>query len=116
MCVIHLEPCLLWHETERKARKEHKCSCCWRTIRVGEEYSVHFSVFEGVTDSEKCCGECDHDRHCFADVHENMMCVPSHLPELFRECISEEPESADDWQPIIDRIEVNQDAYRNRPK
>ncbi len=48
MCEIDFDgTCSVWRENTRKARKEHRCSCCGGTIRVGKTYLDHFSVYEG---------------------------------------------------------------------
>jgi hypothetical protein len=104
VCDISLEQCELWSETKRKARKEHQCSCCRRVIRPGEEYLVHFSVLQGDPNSAKCCAECVRDRLTFADAHGGTLCTPGYLPHMLRECISEEPETADQWGPMLERM------------
>ncbi len=104
MCMIDLEPAEVWRETNRTARKEHRCSCCQRGIYPGERYMVHFSVFEGSATSEKCCGQCESDRADFANAHDGTLCTPGFLVEMLSECISEEPESKETWQPMLDRM------------
>ncbi len=52
MCSIDLDPCEVWREEERKARKEHRCACCNRVIKPGTKYLSHFSVFEGSPTTE----------------------------------------------------------------
>jgi hypothetical protein len=104
MCFVDLEPCEIWNEKHRTARKEHSCSCCDRTIRIGEVYLVHFDVFEGQTTSEKCCAECESDRDIFANEHEGTLCSPGWLQNMIRDCIGEDPESKDVWLPMLERI------------
>jgi hypothetical protein len=41
------ERCDVWSEVQRRARKDHVCSCCRRTIKAGEQYTVHFSAYDG---------------------------------------------------------------------
>lgn len=103
MCFVDLDPCEVWQETNRKARKEHKCSCCCRTIKVGEQYLVHFSVFEGNSLSDKCCDQCEGDRAEFALVHDGVLCTPHALPDMVRSCIGE---GGDDtaWEAMLARI------------
>jgi hypothetical protein len=104
MCYIDLEPCTIWNETHHKARKEHTCSCCGRTIRVGECYMTHFSIFEGETTSEKCCNDCEEDRQVFADAHEGTLCSPGWLENLLRDCISDGDDDTDPWKLMLGRI------------
>lgn len=104
MCFVDLDPCEVWQERDRKARKEHKCSCCHRTIKPGEMYLVHFSVFEGNPESQKCCKECEADRAEFAKAHDGTLCTPHHLPEMVRSCIGEGDDDAA-WEAMLKRIE-----------
>jgi hypothetical protein len=116
MCYIDLDPCTVWRESERKARKAHRCSCCCRTIEVGEKYIVHFSIFEGDKLSNKCCYECNGDRMTFATAHEGNLPTPDFFPQMLAECISEGDDDEDDpaarWQPMLDRIEASRKRYR----
>jgi hypothetical protein len=106
MCFIDLDPCEVWDERERKARKEHKCGACGKTIRVGETYLTHFSVFEGNANSEKMCFPCRDDRKQFADAHDGTLMTPSFLRQMVAECISEgDEESERQWKPLLDRID-----------
>jgi hypothetical protein len=110
MCYVDLEPCEVWEERHRKARRQHRCSCCRRAIQPGEQYLVHFSVFEGNAETQKCCAECERDRQTFADAHGGTLCQPSFLPEMLGNCIGDEPESEADWRPMLDRIRAVQAA------
>lgn len=112
MCYLDLEPCSVWCEDERRARKPHRCSGCGRTIQPGEVYLHHFDVFEGHANTEKCCLECRNDRHEFCAEHERV-CVPSSLLELVGECIGEDAEFDDDdnrlpsrWDALYDRLKA----------
>jgi hypothetical protein len=106
MCVIDLDPCDVWHETRRKARKEHKCSCCGRTVRKGETYLVHFDIFEGRHNSEKCCAECEQDRNEFCKAHGSAVCSPGYFPVVLEECVSDDPDDEDGnrWEPMLERL------------
>jgi hypothetical protein len=112
MCVIDLEPCAVWRETRRKARKEHRCSCCLRTIRAGEGYLAHFSVYDGDATSEKCCVDCERDRKAFAVAHDGMLCTPGNLAWMLVDCIGDEPETEARWGPLLTRIEASRKANR----
>ena len=43
----------------RKARQEHKCCECHRTIKVGEKYHLYKGCWDGRWDEFKNCMECD---------------------------------------------------------
>lgn len=59
MCMIDdCEPCSVYRAKVCKARKEHKCSECGRTINKGEEYHYAFMVQEGYGDSFHTCQHC----------------------------------------------------------
>lgn len=104
MCDLNLVRCDLWSETTRKARKEHRCSCCRRTIRKGEEYLVHFSVYDGLTNWEKSCTECAKDRDEFGAEHMDTP-APSAMPVLLQQCIEEGLDSEERWGSMLKRIE-----------
>ncbi len=107
MCFVDLEPCEVWRETERKARKPHRCSCCRGTIPAGDEYLVHFSVFQGDATSEKMCLPCRDDRKAFADAHEGTLCTPSFLREMVAECVSEDEDGdGAKWAAMLARIKA----------
>ena len=44
--------------TDPKARKEHKCSDCGGTIRIGERYEYFACKFNGEIHVEKRCADC----------------------------------------------------------
>lgn len=105
MCVIDFDDyCTIWRETEHKARKQHKCSCCRRKIEPGETYIVHFSIFDGSATSEKCCAECGKNREEFAKAHDGAMMNPSSFPQMVADCISEDDEEDSAWAAMLDRI------------
>ena len=106
MCHIELETCELWHEHKRKARKQHQCSCCKRTIEPGESYLVHFSMLDSVMNWAKCCSDCERDRAEFAKAHDHLLCTPDFFEDLLLECIGEsEEEDRARWRPILQRIQ-----------
>jgi hypothetical protein len=45
------------HE-DRKARKEHRCGECWRTIAKGETYRLHTSCYDHYVCTSKVCAHC----------------------------------------------------------
>jgi hypothetical protein len=101
MCDIDFDPCDVWRETRRKARKQHTCDCCGGTILPGTHYVSHFSLFEGDTTSEKICAACDADRDVFGKEHGTYPC-PSYFPEVLTECIADgDEESEKVWKPML---------------
>jgi len=102
MCVIDFdEYCTIWNETERTARKQHKCSSCGGRIQPGEKYVDHFDVFEGEANHEKCCMACDVDRKEFGKAHEVSL-GPGGWREYLDECIAEDSEydsDTDEYRP-----------------
>lgn len=64
----------------KAARKEHRCTDCARTIRVGESYVADTWLFEGSVDTTKGCADCaaivDYMRAavpCFCWMHDSLL-------------------------------------------
>lgn len=95
------ERCSVWMETQRRARKDHRCDACDGLIGAGEVYLVHFSVYEDHPTSEKMCVECEVDRKEFADAHNGMLYPPGGLQELLESCINEGTISDDEGQTVL---------------
>ncbi len=112
MCEIDLDGyrCELWNETERRARKQHKCDSCYRAIQPGERYVSHFSKFEGEVTTEKICADCNEDRKEFSSAHGEIYFSPGSWLEVVYDCMSEDEEDRERWQPMIDRVKVRRDA------
>jgi hypothetical protein len=101
------ERCDVWSEVQRQARKDHVCSCCQRTIKAGERYMVHFSVYDGNPCQEKLCTGCEADREKFGKAHGGFTCTPSDFPYRLSECISEgDAESKTIWRPMLEAIQA----------
>ena len=49
----------LFRETKPKARKEHKCGECYRTIEKGERYNRYSVMYEGDFSEHKMCKDCN---------------------------------------------------------
>ncbi len=54
----------------QKARKEHRCGECWRTINVGERYEVHTGLYEGKWETYRWCAHCSASQKIYAEVDE----------------------------------------------
>jgi hypothetical protein len=104
MCELELEPCEVWRETYRTARKEHRCSSCGGPIRGGEKYRDHFSIFEGHRTSQRACATCAADMDAFGKEHGTWP-IPSHLAETLQECIADgDEESERVWKPMLEAL------------
>ena len=106
MCELNFdETCDAWSEVERKARKEHRCSCCRGLIAVGDKYIAHWSVYEHETYTGKLCQTCRSDRQAFADAHEGTLVGPADFWVTLDQCITDgDPDSERQWRPMLDRI------------
>lgn len=59
MCMIDgCDPNELSFSAKRRARKEHKCSECRRTILPGESYQLNKALFDGCWNVNKVCSHC----------------------------------------------------------
>lgn len=108
MCIIEMEPCDVWSETQRTARKAHRCSSCRGPIGPGERYTVHFSIYDREMTRAKLCGLCLADRMEFTESHGGDLLIPdpASFPTLLRECIGEDEESARRWTPMLTVLEA----------
>jgi len=58
-CSIDLaEQCDVWIETDRKARKQHRCCECREPIEPGEKYIQINSVYDGSASTDRMCSTC----------------------------------------------------------
>jgi hypothetical protein len=58
MCFYDVEPCEVWVPKDVKARKEHRCMECGRTILRGERYLYVTGIFDGGPFTHKECWRC----------------------------------------------------------
>lgn len=92
----------VFSETEVKARKPHKCSCCGRQIRTGETYLRHWSVYEGNVSNAKLCSDCASDRAEFAAAHGGWLVHPCAFFDYLTDCVEDQP--SNHWQAMVSRI------------
>lgn len=113
MCVIDYEPCEVWRETPRKARKEHRCSACGGRIAAREGYTDYFSVFEGEINRGKACATCQTVVMEFAAAHEGMRPTPDSLVFILEECIADgDKEDKRRWTPVLAEMQTRRKAGR----
>ena len=106
MCAIDLEPCEVWRETPRMARKDHVCSCCGADIKPGSTYTDHFSIFERAASQAKLCEPCRADRDAFAEAHGGMKPHPSCFVETLEDCIQDgDDDSEARWKPMLTNVQ-----------
>lgn len=63
-----------YSEERRKAKKEHKCGECGRTIKPGEKYWYATGLCEGDWFDAKVCAQCE-DMYNFVKAHVPCLCV-----------------------------------------
>lgn len=75
------DPPSVYNESEPKAKKEHRCSECRRTIEVGEQYLRIEGCWDGVWSTSKVCRHCSamadvmrSISECFCPSMGNMLC------------------------------------------
>lgn len=112
MCSFgELDPCTVWRETARRARKPHQCDGCGIVIQSSEAYVSHFDIFDGVASSQAMCFGCWWSREAFAEAHEQNF-APDFLWEALQECIGENNDPRDVWRPHFAAIKRR---YRTSP-
>jgi len=94
-----------YHAEKPKARKQHKCCECGKTIEPGEIYERVASKYDGAVLTLKTCLVCAEIREtlfCEGFVHESMM---DDLGEFVRECFDSLP-----WAKIREMSQPAQDV------
>lgn len=100
-----LEPCAVWQEFPRRARKPHACGPCDSIIPPGDYYLVHFSIFDGEVTSEKVCFACWWAREDFCRAHgDGQLFQPSGLISALQDCVGENDDPEDRWRPVLAAI------------
>jgi hypothetical protein len=76
------------YQRQRKARKDHACCECSRTIKAGSTYEFTSGIWDGEPSSHKTCLRCVGLRAAFTAVDESppFTC----LLECIRECVRDE--------------------------
>lgn len=105
MCDYDGEYLDVYDTKQVKARKEHRCGSCGRTIQPGEIYTQINWVWEGKAGVEKQCSDCKLVSDRFNREH-NTYPLPSDLPDALHECILEEPDTASMWGPMLEGIKA----------
>jgi hypothetical protein len=99
----------VWEQRPHVARKARRCDCCRSTIRPGQPYEAHFSVYEGEAYRESICFPCWLAREEFSEAHDDIGCMPSGVRDLLHDCIDEngedDPASAR-WSVLLADIEA----------
>lgn len=62
------DPVDLVKAKEQRARKEHLCAECGRTIASGEVYLYEAWVYEGSFDTHRTCGQCHAARRWLVEI------------------------------------------------
>lgn len=57
----------------RRARKEHRCTECNRTIAIGERHEVMKGLYDGHWDTHRVCAQCIEARRWLAEVCEGWL-------------------------------------------
>ena len=48
-----------YNEKFQKAKKPHKCDCCFKTIEIGERYCYQSGKYDGDFFTRAWCRDCD---------------------------------------------------------
>jgi hypothetical protein len=67
MCYCDFEPADAYRETDRRARKEHRCYECSSVIRRGETYRYMSGVWDGCPGSYAWCSDCARTADAWAE-------------------------------------------------
>jgi hypothetical protein len=53
------EPCAVYEQTSRTARKQHTCDACGSAIAVGQRYAYVFLIWDGARYQYRRCPRCE---------------------------------------------------------
>lgn len=105
MCEINADPCEVWNETiVKRARKEHRCDCCFGTIPIGASYKRIFMVSDGYPYDETECAGCSLMMVLFKAAHRQWM-TPSSMREVLQECYSEDSYLNEEDERVASSVE-----------
>lgn len=112
MCVIQTGDISaeVWRESWRKARKQWRCDSCSTAIQPGVRYLSHFSVTEGNPTSEALCAVCFIARAEFCNAHGGFLWSPGSFEIILADCVSEDDESRETWEPMLLGIHNRREA------
>ncbi len=105
------ESATVWRQSQHRANKEHRCDCCFRTVRVGQQYQYTFSVFEGEAHSERACLPCARAIAAFGKEHSFYPDANS-FAEYLNDCIEDGDEDSGRWRPM--RLALNRRIAEGR--
>ena len=74
MCFYYDEYAEVYREKDVKARKEHKCSECYKVIQKNELYKYIFTIFQGDASAIKICPVCQNKRQKIHDIEISRGC------------------------------------------
>ncbi len=100
MCDIYNddETATLWNVTYPRARVEHRCACCCRTIPRGDNYALTKTLYDSAWTTEKTCAGCATAITAFGDAHRYYP-APSMFREYLEECLRDE--ESNHWAPVL---------------
>lgn len=114
MCTIDTsdydDPCSVWHNVQRRARKPHVCATCLRAIERGETYRIHTSILDGDVSSEKACADCTAVIDEFGREHHTLY-APTSIFDGLEHCVEEQEAGWERWGAALTTIM----ARRNGP-
>lgn len=114
MCYCDFDRPKLASETTRKARKDHRCDECRRTIAKGECYQYHSLLFDGSWNTYRWCRHCAAAQGIAADLVDCHCWLYSALWADLREHAQEERKN-----PALIRLVLGAQrkwTYRRGPK
>lgn len=104
MCEVSQDGyCDAYRETERTARKPHKCDACGATIKPGKRYAFASGIFDGEPFSTRSCLPCERARKEFGKAH-RVGISPDALEEHLQECIAEGDGDTKRWRILYARL------------
>lgn len=97
----------------RRARKQHECDSCKKTIEPGERYgSESYCQERGDRPyREVICAECHKVRETFSEAHGGEIYpLPSYLDSTLVDCIADDMDSKERWSPVLEQLRARRPA------